>query len=307
MEAEHAGLIADHILDAELALRPAGGMMSVVTLAEHMKGRDWADEIKVERIGANSATVDGGGMTGYVTSIIAMDTAIDLARQSGIGIVGLHDSWWSGGLAHYLERAACEGLIAIHAASAKARVAPFGGSDPILGTNPLAFGFPADPDPLVIDIGTSAMTAGELRMRLRLGRPLDPGTAVDADGAETLDPGAVAAGAILPWGGPRGYAIALAIQVLGILAGGQPVAREVRESGFLFIVFNPELLMPLPEFKARVGELMATLETSRPADGSPGVRVPGRRAAATRRATRETGTIDVDDDIYAALMALTRG
>ena len=94
--------------------------------------------------------IDGGGHTGYVTSVVAMDTAIELARETGFGMVGMRNSWFSGQLAYYVERAAKAGFVAIHCTNAKARVAPTGGIDAILGTNPMTFGFPADPQPIVI-------------------------------------------------------------------------------------------------------------------------------------------------------------
>ena len=133
----------------------------------------------------NAALIDGAGNNGYVTSILGIDKAIELARRDGVGIVGIRDTWFSGRLAYYVERAARQGLIAFHTANTMARVAPYGGIDRIFGTNPLAFAFPCDPHPLVIDFGTGTTTWGDVLLRQKLGKPLEPGTAVDAAGAPT--------------------------------------------------------------------------------------------------------------------------
>jgi L-2-hydroxycarboxylate dehydrogenase (NAD+) len=150
-----------------------------------------------------------------------------------------------------------------------ARVAPSGGIDRIFGTNPIAFAFPSDPDPLVIDFGTGMTTWGEVLLREKLGKPLEPGVAVDAQGEPTVDPSQALQGAFLPWGGHRGSGIALVVQVLALLCGSQIVVEDVSECGFFFLVFDPELLMPRDKFRADVTELVSRIEASRPAPGSP--------------------------------------
>src|SRR5260221_7653018 len=147
--ADHAAIVADHLLDAAAAGHPFAGLPRVVALVSNLKERPPARAITIERKSRNSALIDGGGTNGYVTSLIGIDKAIELARETGIGIVGINDTWFSGRLAYYVERAARAGLIAMHTANTAARVAPAGGIDRIFGTNPIAFAFPCDPDPLV--------------------------------------------------------------------------------------------------------------------------------------------------------------
>ena len=209
-------------------------------------------------------------------------------------MVGMRNSWFSGQLAYYVERAAKAGFVAIHCTNAKARVAPTGGIDAILGTNPMTFGFPADPQPIVIDIGTSAVTVAELMMRQKLGTPLDPNVGIDRDGNPSIDPAAVWAGAILPWGGHRGYGIALAVQLLGILAGGATVVRDVANSGFFFLVINLEMLMPLADFRDKASELVRHIVGSRPAAGVEKVRVHGMTSAQRREASYARGHFEIE-------------
>lgn len=307
VQPDHAAMITDHLLYAEASDEPAGGMARVLSIVDELEDRPATTPIAISQKSPSSAVIDGGGHTGYITSSIAMDKAIELARQSGFGLVGLRNSWWSGRLAYYVERAAEAGLVALHCTNAKARVAPTGGMDAILGTNPLSFGFPCDPRPIVIDIGTSAVTVAELLMRQKLDQPLEPEVAIDRNGMPTTDPAQAWVGAILPWGGHRGYGIALAVQLLGILGGGATVVRDVSDSGFLFLAIDPGMLMPAAEYRAKAAELVRHIEASRPAHGAGKVRVHGMSGAARRAAAHARGHFDIDDSVHGMLLARREG
>jgi LDH2 family malate/lactate/ureidoglycolate dehydrogenase len=307
MPPDHAGIVADHLVDAAGAGHAFAGLPRVLALVEHLSDHPAGREITVTDLGDSSAMIDGAGNNGYVTSLIGIDKAIDFARRSGVGVVGIRNTWFSGRLAYYVERAARAGFIAFHTASTQARVAPSGGIDRIFGTNPVAFAFPCDPEPLVIDFGTGMTTWGNVLLRRKLHQPLDPGSAVDAQGHPTTDPSMALEGAFLPWGGHRGYGLALVVQVLAILAGGKMVAQEVTDSGFFFLVIDPTLLGAPEDFRRQVGELVAYIEASRPAPGTDRVRVPGRGSLAKRARAEASGQIEVDETVYETLVALRNG
>lgn len=304
---DHAGIVGDHLIDAAGAGHPFAGLPRVMALVEHLKHREPARPISVSRKTPNSALVDGGGVNGYVTSLIGIDTAIEIAREQGVAVVGIKDTWFSGRLAYYVERAARQGLIAIHTANTLARVAPSGGIDRIFGTNPIAFAFPGEPDPLVVDFGTGMTTWGETLLRQKLGKPLEPGSAVDANGHPTTDPTEALDGAFLPWGGHRGYGIALVVQALAILCGSKIVVEDVSDCGFFFLVIDPAVLTEAEAFRVQIGELVRHIEGSRPAPGVARVRVPGQSSNRARAETKARGTIAVDDAVYNTLIALRDG
>jgi LDH2 family malate/lactate/ureidoglycolate dehydrogenase len=104
-------------------------MARVLSLVDELEERPHTRPIRIEQKSNSSAVIDGGGHTGYITSVIAMDKAIELGKETGLGLVGLRNSWFSGQLSYYVGRAAEAGLIAIHCTNAKARVAPAGGID----------------------------------------------------------------------------------------------------------------------------------------------------------------------------------
>lgn len=307
MPQDHAAIVADHLVDAAGAGHAFAGLPRVIALVQHLKDHPAGNPITVTETSSNSAIIDGAGNNGYVTSLIGIDKAIELARKSGMGIVGIRDTWFSGRLAYYVERAARAGFIAFHTASTQARVAPAGGIDRIFGTNPVAFAFPGEPEPLVIDFGTGLTTWGNVLLRQKLGQALDPGSAVDAQGNPTTDPTAALAGAFLPWGGHRGSGLALVVQVLAILAGGKMVAQEVTDSGFFFLVIDPALLGAASDFRREVGALVAHIEGSRPTPGTEKVRVPGRGSLAKRARAQSLGKIEVDQAVYDALVAMQNG
>jgi L-2-hydroxycarboxylate dehydrogenase (NAD+) len=224
----------------------------------------------------------------------ATRAAIERARAHGFALVGVNDIWMSGRSAYYVEMAARAGLIAIHTVAAPPMVAPLGGAEPRLGTNPIAFGFPMDGDPLVIDLGTAAFMGTDLQFRQRLGLPLPEGVAIDEHGRPTTDAAAARRGALLPFGGHKGYALALAMHALGLSAH------------YLFIAFKPDLFVPLGDYRRALAAEIAAIKATPRQDGVAEIRIPGERAYRERaRLTREG--IEIDRRIHDALMQLAEG
>ncbi|CAN7742398.1 Ldh family oxidoreductase [Variovorax sp. LjRoot178] len=302
MPQEHAGMVADHLIYATLAGHDFAGLSRLQPIAEMLKERGPGGSISTLRETPISALLDGANVNGYVTSVLAMDKAIALAKRSGVGVVGVSNSWFSGMLRYYVERAADADLIGMHAANSTARVAPLGGIDRLLGTNPLAFAFPSLSTPLVIDFSSASMMWGDVLYHQQIGRPLPEGRAVDAQGAPTIDPAAALSGAILAWGGARGSALSMIVQALGILGGSDPVIRDGGGRwGYFFMAIDPELLMPLQDFKKNIQSLQDQVENSRPVPDGAFVRVPGSAATRKVREGRARGWIEVDEPIYSAI------
>lgn len=304
MPLDYARMVGDHLVDAAMSGYEFASLPRLFAIVEHLREKGPVGPIRVVREDDRSALIDGGDNVGYVVSVIAIDKAIEIAKRSGFAVVGANNTWFSGRLAYYVQRAAAQGLIGFHTTNTTGRVAPYGGIDRILGTNPLAFAFPCEPEPLIIDIGTAATTWGEVLLRQKTGEPLPEGWAVDAQGNSTADPAAALAGAFLPWGGHRGYGLSLVAQVFGILAGSKVVIDRSADFGFFFLVFDPELLMPLDVFKQRVAELRDHIKASRPQKRAASVRVPGEASQRRRAEGAKRGIIHVDDRVYEGLLQL---
>ena len=304
MTAHAASLVANHLVDANLCGHEFSGLPRVLAIAAEVGKKPPSGEIRVAREDRCSAVIDGGDNVAYVVSITAIDKAMEICRRNGVAIVVVHNTWFSGRLAYYVERAAREGFVAMHTTNTTARVAPFGGIDRLMGTNPFAIAFPSDDDPLIIDIGTSSTTWGDVVLARAKGEPLPDGVAVDPLGNPTVNPDAALEGAFLPWGGHRGGALSLAVQLLGILAGSAPVIHDVANYGLFFLVIDPDILLQGGQFKAQVSEFRRTITASRPLTGATQVRVPGDGSLQKRRQNLAAGVVNLDDRVYKQIVEM---
>ncbi|MBI4190185.1 MAG: Ldh family oxidoreductase [Betaproteobacteria bacterium] len=302
-----AKMVAEHLVDAALCGHEFSSLARLPILAALLRNRPPAGEIRVVRETENSALIDGGDNIAYAVSVVAIDKAIELCRKSGIAIVSANNTWFSGRLAYYVERAARQGFIGMNTVHGTARTAPFGGMEALLGTNPFAIAFPSEDEPVIIDMSTSATTHGAANLAKAKGETLPEGLAVDSNGRPTVDPDAALKGAFLTWGGHRGYGISLALQLLGMLAGSEPVVKDDSHFGLFFLVIDPGLMMPGGQYQARVSELKKIIASTRPAAGVKKVRVPGERSLRHRRRALAAGAaavINVDDKVYSRIREL---
>ena len=206
----------------------------------------------------------------------------------------------SGRSAYYVERIARDGLIGLHTVSSRPQVAPPGAAGAAVGTNPIAFGFPSEAEPLVIDLGTSAFMFTDLMFRERRGESLPEGVAIDAEGRPTLDPALARLGAVLSFGGHKGFALGLAMTALGVAAGS---GDDPEQSGYLVMAIKPDLLVPIDEYRR---ELTAMVERIKATPRQPGVneiRIPSERAFRERTQRLREGIV-IDRAVFDALRVL---
>ena len=300
LSSSDGSVVAGHLVDASLRGFPRFGLARVLELVDSVARRS-AKPVEVVHETVSTATLDGGDTIGYVVAQRAADLAITKASTAGVAAVGAHNTYFTGLLAYYCERAAALGLVSLAASSGEALVAPFAAQAPLVGTNPFAIGVPGEP-PVIWDIGTSAVMRGDVWLRARIGEPLDPGVAIDASGMPTTDPAAALDGALLTWGGHRGSGLAVMVQLLGMLAGASPVpGRGVGSSnGFLFLAIDPAALGT--SLAGSVEAFRSFAEAAPTSDDEP-LRLPYERSVREREFRREAG-IPVDDDLYQRLSAL---
>ncbi len=301
-DAEEARIIADHVVDAGLCGYEYSGLPKILNVVEHPLLREPRRRMRVLRETANSVLYDGGNHNGMITMYHATQTAIAKARDSGIAVVGVNNSWMSGRSAYYVDMAARAGMVGIHSVSSRAHVAAPGSKGPVNGTNPVAFAFPTTAEPLVIDLGTSAFMGTDLQFRERLSTPLPEGVAMDAQGQLTRDPLKVAT--LLPFGGYKGFALALAMQALGVLAGAG--FGDDKIYGYLMMAINPELMLPGDDFRRHMSEMMARVKAAPRQPGVDEIRLPGERSARERARLAREG-LEIDRKIYEALLAVPKG
>jgi len=301
-DAEEARIIADHVVDAALCGYEYSGLPKILNVAEHRQLKEPRRPMRAIRETSTSALFDGGNNNGMVTMYRATEVAIAKAREHGMAVVGVNNSWVSGRSAHYVEMAARAGLIGLHSVSSRIHVAAPGSSGPATGTNPIAFGFPTADEPFIIDLGAAAFMGTDLIFQERRNAVLPENVAIDIDGQPTRDPARVHA--ILPFGGYKGFALGLAMQALGVLAGSG--LGDDKTYGYLIMTIKPDLMVPLDDFKRDMSGMLARVKATPRQPGVDEIRLPGERAF-RERAHHQRDGIEIDRAIYDTLLALPQG
>jgi LDH2 family malate/lactate/ureidoglycolate dehydrogenase len=303
-DAAEAGIIAAHVLDAALCGYEYSGLPKILNVAEHRRLRQPRRAMRAVRETPVSAMFDGGNNVGMVTMYHAAQAAIAKAGEHGFAVVGVNNSWVSGRGAFYVEMIANAGLIGLHTVSSTRHVAPPGGAAASFGTNPIACAFPTEGEAFVIDLGTSAFMSTDLLFRQRRGELLPAGVAIDAAGQPTRDPAKALEGALLPFGGYKGFALALMMQGFGVLAGS---GSDIEKSyGYLVIAIKPDLLISLDDYRRQMSATLAEVKATPRLPGVDEIRLPSERAFRERARNRREGIV-IDRHIFTALNELPQG
>ncbi|HWP35026.1 MAG TPA: Ldh family oxidoreductase [Thermodesulfobacteriota bacterium] len=269
----------------------------------------------VEECGPATLRVDGRFGFGQVVARRGMELAIARARAHGVAAVALRRLGHVGRLADYVELAAEAGLAGLMVANdggGNRIVAPAGGLEGRLSTNPLAIGLPRrSPPHLVVDLATSVVAAGTLAACLAAGEPAPAGALQDAEGRPTTDPAAPyrdPPGTLLPMAGHKGYALAVAIEVLAGVLTGAGFARPdaaLESQGVLVLALDIGRFVPLDRFVADVEALVAYVKSARRRPGVAEIHVPGEPAWRRAQARRAAG-VPVAEATWAEIVAVCR-
>ena len=237
--------------------------------------------------------VDADRAAGAVALTYALKELTARARLTGVAVAAVGPMTHSGALGYYTQKVAADGMACVAVNSTIPLMPYHGARGAALGSNPISIAVPgAGADPMVFDMATSAVSAGKLMLARRSGTPLEPGTAVDADGKPTTDP--KAAEMATPLGGPKGAGLALMIECLASLLSGHPIVAEAlgktgegsrHRQNALLIAIDVARFVDLAVFRDQVAELVAALKALPLAPGSDAILMPGERgyrAAAQR-------------------------
>jgi LDH2 family malate/lactate/ureidoglycolate dehydrogenase len=251
--------------------------------------------------------IDAAHALGPPAAARAMDAALDIAAELGVGLVALGNATNFGAAGYYALRAVERGMVAIVAGNAPKMMAPHGAREPFLGSNPLAIGIPmGEDDGFLLDMSSTVAARGKLRRAQALGRQIEPGLALDAEGQPTTDPAAALAGVLLPFAGPKGSGLALAITLLGMLLAGADADDEVasiykdqsrpQNLGQLFVAVDPWAVSDRDEGLAQLRGVADRLHALAPDLRSGPPRYAGEGAASRAREAQASGiTLEVSD------------
>jgi LDH2 family malate/lactate/ureidoglycolate dehydrogenase len=266
-----------------------------------------ADPIVAQDFAA-TALYDGAKGLGHYVSSLAMRLAIDKARTYGIGIVTVRNSGHFGAAANYSMMALEHDMIGLATTNSPyIAMVPTFGRAPKLSTNPISFAAPAGVHaPFVLDMATTTVAVGKLRIASRWGKPIPPGWALDEQGEPTTDPDVAMKHRLLsPLGGTRalgghkGYGLGMMVDILsGVLPGAvygdlfqrsDRAQRKVQDVGHCFVAIDPRRFRPLAEFKRDMDDMFESVKSSPVAEGQTRVYVAGEPEAETEARRRREG------------------
>lgn len=256
------------------------------------------------------ALVDGHKGFGQVIASRAMDLAVEKARATGVGLVGVRHSNHLGITAYHVMRATRQRMLGICLTNAGPEMAPWGGITPLIGTNPWGLGAPTDLGfPLVLDMALSMSGKGMVRWHQRQGREIPPYWAYDRQGRETTNPDEAMEGPLVPMGMFKGTGLSIFTDVLcGVLTGAafggalyyEPDNHDV---GHMLIAIDIEKFLPFDTYLERMSAYCGELKGSELADGFDEILLPGELEHRRTLERMETG-ISLDPEVYEALRAV---
>jgi LDH2 family malate/lactate/ureidoglycolate dehydrogenase len=309
----NARIVADSLIDANLAGHDSHGVLRLPGYLQNVRNgqiKPAAAPSLASRSGA-TAIVDGAFGWGQPAMWLATRAAIDCAREHGLGAAVVHHCNHIGRVAPYVEAVANEGMIGQAMANAGPAVAPFGGRARVMGTNPFAWAAPRaeDAPPISLDVATSGVAEGKLRVARSKGFPVPAGNLVDPDGRATTDPDDFyAGGALLAFGGHKGSGISLLAQVIGRgLAGLDPSAYDGPRgiNGPFILAIDIARFTDLETFRAQAEAQCDAVTCCPPAEGVDAVLLPGQPELAMR-AVRERDGIPIPDTTWGELVTLAQ-
>lgn len=310
-----ADIVADVLVDTSLEGLDTHGISRLPIYTTRIQnGRiNPKANIKVDKTAPAVAVIDGDNGLGQLVGVKAMEVAINLAKEAGMGGVTVKHSNHYGASAYFCKQAADAGMIGLAFTNTPSGIPPWGGRESYFGTNPIAFGFPGEEQPVVVDMSSSIVARGNIILAAKQGKDIPEGWAIDKDGKPTTDAKAALAGAVLPMAGPKGYAMALAVEIMAGVLSGSAVGKEVGwiydestkpvDIGHSFIALDVSKFMPLDAFKDRMQQMIKAIKETPKAEGVTEIFIPGERRTAKANTRKQEG-IPVPDQLLNELNQL---
>ncbi len=283
---EDAETTAESLLLAEMSGMPSHGLMRLKPTLERLEtgAVNPRPNIRFEKATANILLCDADGALGQVAGVRTMRGCIAAALREGSAFAAVRRAFHFGAVGFYTGMAADRGLLAFMCTNSSPQMAPWGGMDKALGTNPFALAFPAGEGSFSLDISTAAAARGRIRLAAREGREIPPGWAMDENGRDTTDAGAAMRGTVLPMAGHKGYGMAMAVDYLSAALTGADFSYEASNmfdgsgqanTGCFMAVLDPERFAPKETLERRTRGWLENIRSSRLRPGTDRIRVPG--------------------------------
>ncbi|NEU32124.1 Ldh family oxidoreductase [bacterium LRH843] len=305
--------IARHLVLANLRGIDSHGMSRVpIYLRRIEKGlTNKKLEIVIDKETPSTALLDARNGSGIAVATKGIELAVQKAKESGIGLVGIKNSNHCGMLADYTQYATSQDCIALATTNAPANMAPWGGKERYFGTNPFSYGIPAGKESdIIFDMATSVVAKGKIINAYKNNQQIPLGWAITKEGKQTTDAGEAIEGLCLPVGGPKGYGIALMVDILSGLFTGASFGPHIgdlyndfsknQNVGQFFFVTRADLFQPIHEYKERIDQMINEIRQIPLADGVNKIYLPGEIEQNTMKDREVNGisaSIEIIDDL----------
>ena len=282
---DDAEIVSEHLVTANL--RGVDSHGAFIRIAHYVSALQQGiinpkPKIKFDKDTLGVTLIDGDKGFGPVIAMKATELAVKKAREAGISFIGTKNMSHVGMLACYSLKIVEKMMIGMAATSSPPAVVPWGGTNPIFGTNPFTIGFPINKESsIIVDMATSTVAAGKIAVFASKGEKIPEGWALDKDGKPTTDPKVfLNKGMLLPFGGYKGYGLSLSVEIFAGLLTGSPFSSHIKsgwatQGGFVVQAINIDFFRPYKDYEKDILELIQMIKSSPPAEGFKEVLLPG--------------------------------
>ena len=286
---EEAALVAEILVQADMRGTDTHGVHLLTLLPDRVDAGmiQIPTNLKVIKEGETTTLIDGGNGLGQLAVHRAMMINIQKAKKFGLGCSLVRNTNNIGSLISYTLMAAQEGMIGIVMSNAAAAMSPWGGTEAFFGTNPISIAVPGGAEGSVaLDMSSSVVARGKIRLAERTKEPIPLGWALDETGTPTTDPTAAMKGTLVPIGGPKGYGLALIVDILAGMLSGSKYGQDIKTFhqlvgptgvGVFSLAIDIERFMPHQQFNELIQAYLASIKGSKKAKGVSRIYIPGER------------------------------
>jgi LDH2 family malate/lactate/ureidoglycolate dehydrogenase len=306
---ENAAIAAEALVAADMRGISTHGVNLLRLVSQRCAAKMLTIPTRVDVVAdeGTTAVLDGNNGLGQVAAYRGMRLSVEKAKQNGVGMVSLRNTNNIGALGHFTSLAAGRHrVVSIIMTNGNPSVAPFGSADPFFGTNPLSIGVPAlDGRPLVLDMSSSVVARGKIRLASMSGESIPLGWALDDAGTPTTDPRLALKGSLLPLGGPKGSGLAMMIDIFSGMLSGSAYGRKLKSFheldgatgvGACFIAIDIGRFLPPESFAEKMAEYVRDIKGLRRQDGIAEILLPGEVERQKEEESRRAG-IEVPETV----------
>ena len=313
---ENARIVAENLVMANLRGVDSHGVARLPTYVERVL-RGYIDPqgpIEIVKEHGATALIDAHNNFGQVAAMHAVNLVVEKVKRLGVSCIGVRNANHFGMAAYYVLKLAEKRLIGMALSNGPPAIAPWGGKKAMLGTNPICIGFPIGKgeDAIVLDMAVSTVARGKIRLAALKGEKIPEGWAFDENGNSTTDPAAALKGTLAPIGGPKGYGLALAIDLLCGLVTGSSYLQNVRAlddfsgpsgTGFFIEAIDVEAFIPYREYEEKIAEYVKAVKGCPKREGVNEIFLPGEIEKREMERRTKVG-IPLDNEVLESLKKL---